>query len=144
MPAIAPLDWIKPLPESDPLHVEHARLSAAIDGLHWARHDAHHRAQTLGLRMLLASGYARLDEITEDDLRGLAVEHLPREIDALDGALCALGIFDRTPKRGPTRLMRTSRVSACELADRDEIPERFRAVTALYLESYAQRVSDHH
>ena len=144
MPAISPLHWIKPLPESDPLHVENARLSAAINGLHWARHDAHHRAQTLGLRILLASGYARLEEITEDDLRGVAVEHLPRGIDALDGALCALGIFNRTPKRGPTRLMRTSRVSAGELADRDDIPERFRAVTALYLDNYAQRVSDHH
>jgi hypothetical protein len=144
MPAISPLHWIKPLPASDPLHVEHARLSAAIEALHWTRHDAHHRAQTLGLRILLASGYARLDEITEDDLRAVAVEHLPRGIDALDGALCALGIFDRTPKRGPKRLVRTSRVSAGELAARADIPQRFRAVTALYLESYAQRVSDHH
>jgi len=144
VPAISPLHWIKPLPAGDPLHVEDARLSAAIDGLHWARHDAHHRAQTLGLRILLARGYARLDEITEDDLRAVAVEHLPRGIDALDGALCALRVFDRTPKRGPTRLMRTSRVSAGELADRADIPERFRAATALYLDSYAQRVSDHH
>lgn len=40
--------------------------------------------------------------------------------------------------------MRTSRVSPGELADRADIPERFRAVTALYLDSYAQRVSDHH
>lgn len=144
VPAIQPLHWIKPLPASDPLRVEHARVCAAIDGLHWARHDAHHRAQTLALRVLLASGYGRLEQITEDDLRAVAVEHLPRGIDALDGVLCALGIFDRTPKRGPTRLMRASRVTPAELADRADIPTRFREVTALYVDSYAQRVSDHH
>jgi hypothetical protein len=41
-------------------------------------------------------------------------------------------------------MMRTSRVNADELAARADIPQRFHAVTALYLDSYAQRVSDHH
>ncbi|MDQ3675288.1 MAG: hypothetical protein M3401_00565 [Actinomycetota bacterium] len=144
LPFIQPLKWVKPLPADDPLVREQKRVRAAIAGLQWAKPDARHRSLTLALRILLGAGYASLDQITEEDLRRVASEHLPRGIDALDGALCALGVFKRTPKRGPTRLMRVSRVVLAELAARVDMPERFRDVTGRYLETYAQRISDNH
>jgi integrase len=104
----------------------------------------HDGAMVLALRIMLARGYGALSEIGEADLCDVTLRQRPRGIDTLDAALCALGVLGRTPKRGPTRLMRGRRLSARELAQREDLPERFRAVTALYLEAYERRVSDNH
>ena len=101
-------------------------------------------AGALGLRIMLAQGYGSLAQITPADLRDAPLVKRRRGIDTLDAALCALGVLERSPQRGSTRQQRVARASPGELVARVEMPERFRAVTALYLETYAQRVSDTH
>ena len=62
--------------------------------------------------------------------------------DALDAALCSLGIFQRTPRRGATRYSRGRRLAAFELAEIAGVPPRFHPLMTLYLETYETRVSD--
>lgn len=95
----------------------------------------------LGLRILLNKGYATLEEMTERDLKEKAGKRGPGA-DVLDAALCSLGILDRSPLTGPSRHRREPRRSPEEMAEASGVPERFRPVTALYLETYASRVSD--
>ena len=51
-----------------------------------------------------------------------------------------MGVFTRTAQRGPRRLRR-GRHSVADLVAMAKIPERFRAATALYLETYATRIT---
>jgi len=62
--------------------------------------------------------------------------------DALDAALCSLGVFSRTPKRGSARYSRRRRLTASELVEISGVPPRFRQVMIFYLETYEARVSD--
>jgi integrase len=63
-------------------------------------------------------------------------------VDVLDTILCDLGVLARTPLRGHQRRMRGGRLTPAQLAARSRIPERFRQAHVLYLENYAERVSD--
>jgi hypothetical protein len=47
-------------------------------------------------------------------------------LDALDAALCALRVFNRTRKLGSTRRSRSRRLSPAELVTQSSIPQRFR------------------
>lgn len=62
--------------------------------------------------------------------------------DALAAALCSLGVFSRTPKRGAARHSRRRRLTASELVEIASVPKRFRQAMVLYLETYEVRVSD--
>ena len=62
--------------------------------------------------------------------------------EALDAALCRLGVLARTPKRGMARRLRVGRLSPAELVGQSDIWDRFRAVTVLYLEAYTSRIGD--
>jgi integrase len=90
--------------------------------------------------MLLVRGYASISELTEEDLK--AIPPQSTGTDVLDAALCSLGVFNRTPQRGPTRRHRGSRHTIAHLIAMADIPESFRAITELYLEVYSTRVSD--
>lgn len=132
--------WMRSLAPSDRWAVQIHRLKAALDGLSWAKPAMRAAAFNAGLRLLLAHGYDRLEQITEHDLLNIP---LAAELgsDTLDAALCGLGIFSRTPKRAGSRHLRTERLSVEELVERSAIPEPFHQVTSLYLNTYAQRIS---
>jgi hypothetical protein len=93
------------------------------------------------LRLLLARGYYNLHQIQDEDLKLLG-GRWSHGTDALDAALCALGVFSRTPKCGSARHSRRQRLTASELVEVARTPPRFREVTTLYLETYEARVSD--
>jgi integrase len=132
--------WVAKLPADDPLVVSTQRLREVIDGLRWGSTAYRAAAVTTGTKLLLASGRDDLEDLTDGDMRSL-----PRAIggaDILDMALCALGIFDRTPLRGTTRHGRTRRLSPAEMVAGSDIAADFQPVTTLYLQTYARRISD--
>jgi len=132
--------WLGHLPLHDPLVVRADLLADAVDGLDWVTVRARELAVALGVRVLLVGGHSQLDAITDDDLAG--VPSRTKGQDTLDAALCRLGVLARTPQRGSTRRLRAERLSPAELVDQSDIPARFRAVSALYLDTYAARISD--
>jgi integrase len=140
----APGKWLWPLPGDDPLRTAAAQLQQAAAEVAWSNARMRAGAGALALRIMLARGYGTLAQITPADLQDAPSVKRQRGIDTLDAALCALGILERSPQRGSTRQQRVGRASPGELVARVQMPDRFRAVTALYLETYAQRVSDTH
>jgi site-specific recombinase XerD len=132
--------WMESLAPTDPWTVQIHRLKEALDALSWAKPAMRAAAFNAGLRLLLAHGYDRLEHITEYDLLSIP-SAAELGSDTLDAALCTLGIFSRTPKRAGSRHLRTERLSVEELVERSAIPEPFRQVTSLYLNTYAQRIS---
>lgn len=132
--------WHARLPPSDPLVQQARTLTDALDQLGWITATARDAAVILGLRVLLVTGHNRLDAITEEDLT--LVPSAVKGQDGLDAALCRLGVLARTPKRGVTRRCRVGRRSPAELVEHSDIPDRFQAVTVLYLETYTTRISD--
>ena len=140
----APGKWLWPLPADDPLRAVAEQLREATAQVAWSNARMRAGAGALGLRIMLARGYGSLAQITPADLQDAPLVKRQRGIDTLDAALCGLGILERSPQPGATRQQRVARASPGELVARVEMPERFRVVTALYLETYAQRVSDTH
>ncbi len=133
--------WIARLPEEHPLAQQHRLLVQATDTITWASSLSRHLAVCNGLRLLLARGYDSLHSIQDEDLKLLSGRH-SKGTDVLDGALCSLGVFSRTPKRGSARHSRRRRLTTPELIEISGVPNRFRQVMILYLETYAARVSD--
>jgi integrase len=132
--------WLGRLPDHDPLIVQAATLGAAVESLDWVSGRGRELAVSLGVKVLLVGGHYQLDAITDHDLAGIPAT--TKGQDALDAALCRLGILARTPKRGITRRRRVGRLSPAQLVAQSRIPDRFRPVTVLYLETYAARISD--
>ena len=132
--------WLAHLPADDPLVTEAGVLAGAVDTLDWVSLPTREVAVALGVRLLLVAGHGRLGAITEHDLLG--VPPCSKGQEALDAALCRLGILARTPKRGIARRLRVGRLSPAELVGQSDIPDRFREVTVLYLESYTSRIGD--
>jgi len=133
--------WIRWLPEQDPLVLEAKRLRKTLEQITWLSEPCRTGAVWTAVRIMLAGGIGSLAEITDEHLHAAPVDRA-RGIDALDAALCALGVLERTPRRGISRHARDERATAAELVDQQQIPERFRAVSVLYLEAYSARVSD--
>jgi integrase len=132
--------WVAKLPADDPLLVSMHRLREVVDGLRWGSATFRAAAVTTGTRLLLACGRDDLDRLTDDDMRSLPPA--TGGADILDMALCSLGVFDRTPLRGTTRHRRTRRLSPAEMVAGSDIPAGFQPVSALYLETYARRISN--
>lgn len=128
------------LPAGDPLLQERDRLANVVARLSWVTSEGQSVAISCGLRILLALGYRSLSEITEHDLSAIPSSVFGTDI--LDAALCSMGIFARTPQRGPTRRLRRGRHGIVDLVEMADIPARFRTVTILYLETYITRISD--
>ncbi len=133
--------WIAHLPEDHPLAQQHTSLLQATDSITWTSAHSRQLAVSNGLRILLVRGYNSLHHIKDDDLKLLAVRW-SKGTDALDAALCSLGVFSRTPKRGSARHGRRQWMTASELVENAGVPDRFRQVMILYLETYEARVSD--
>jgi integrase len=135
------VQWLARLPADDPIVQERDRLAEALAAISWASTACQAEALSTGLRLLIAHGYSRLEQISEQDLAAVPV-HPGQGLDALDAALCSLGVLARTPRRGSSRRLRRTRYSPAELVERSDMPDRFRPVTILYLETYATRISD--
>ncbi len=133
--------WIAHLPEDHPLAQQHTLLLQATDSITWTSAHSRQLAVSNGLRILLVRGYDSLHHIKDDDLKLLSVRW-SKGTDALDAALCSLGVFSRTPKRGSARHGRRQRMTASELVENARVPDRFRQIMILYLETYEARVSD--
>src|SRR6266516_182799 len=133
--------WISHLPEDHTLAQQHTLLLQATDSITWTSAHSRQLAVSNGLRILLMRGYDSLHHIKDDDLKLLAVRW-SKGTDALDAALCSLGVFSRTPKRGSARHGRRQRMTALELVENAGVPDRFQQVVILYLETYESRVSD--
>jgi len=132
--------WIACLPAGDPLLEERDRLARALAQFSWITPEGREVAINCGVRILLARGYCSLTQITEQDLT--TIPSWSHGTDTLDAALCSMGVFARTPQRGPTRRLRRGRHAIADLVAMADIPECFQAVTILYLESYTARISD--
>jgi hypothetical protein len=133
--------WIARLPEDHPLAQQHRKLLGATATITWTSSFKRHLAVCSGLRLLLARGYDSLHHIKDDDLKLLSAR-CSKGTDALDAALCSVGVFSRTPKRGSARHGRRQRMTAPELVENAGVPDRFRQIMILYLEAYEARVSD--
>jgi integrase len=133
--------WIAHLPEDHPLAQQHTSLLQATDSITWTSAHSRQLAVSNGLRILLVHGYDSLHHIKDDDLKLLAVRW-SKGTDVLDAALCSLGVFSRTPKRGSARHGRKQRMTASELVENAGVPDRFQQIVTLYLETYEARISD--
>jgi integrase len=133
--------WVMRFPEDDTLVRQHHSLLRATSGIRWASPHSRQLAVSSGLRLLLVRGYETLHDIQDDDLKDLSINY-SKGIDVLDAALCALGVFSRSPKHGSTRHSRRRPLTITELVEVARIPAHFREVMILYLETYAARVSN--
>ena len=114
--------WLTHLPLDDSLVTEAGVLASAVNTLDWVSVRTREVAVALGVRLLLMEGHGRLDAITEHDLLGVPTGTTGQE--ALDAALCRLGVLTRTPKRGMARRLRVRRLSPGELVGQSDIPDR--------------------
>jgi len=132
--------WVRHLPEDDPLVQQAKLLMQTLQTLSWTKPDRRLHAVNTALGLLLVHGYESLTQITEQDL--LAIPLVAQSgSDVLDAGLCALGIFSRTPQRAASRHTRQARRSPTEMVAAVQMPEQFRPITALYLETFARRIS---
>ena len=132
--------WVRHLPEDDPLVQQGKLLMQTLQTLSWTKPDRRLHAVNTALRLLLVHGYESLTQITEQDLLDIPLAAQSGS-DVLDAGLCALGIFSRTPQRAASRHTRQARRSPTEMVAAVEMPEQFRPITALYLETFARRIS---
>jgi len=130
--------WLRPLPGTDPLAAAHDRLRAALGAVGWATPKGRRRGICTGMRLMLAHGYDNLAELRDQDMAALPPG--ANGTDMLDIALCQLGVFARSPRRGTVR-RKTEPAKTIEVLVAAKVPEVFREVTVLYMTAYAQRVS---
>jgi integrase len=137
-------DLLVRLPESELLRQQWEMLRQGVEAVHWAKNPTKKSlAVDRGVKLMLMRGYLRLEEVKEADLfNGKAHDgsgYMGVGADILDGALCTLGVFARTPKRNSSRRLRQSNPSLPALVAKYELPAPFRAITLLYLETAAIR-----
>ena len=134
------LQWIYRLSEADPLFQQYQLLRNAANELPWAADISRIKAIRNGLRIMLTRGYTSLEEITDADVSTIPAD--AKGVDTLDGMLCLLGVFTRTPKRGTTRRSRLARLNPGQMLTIAKTPDRFLQTTTLYLDTYSTRISD--
>src|SRR6516225_8369779 len=107
------LEWIRHLPDSDPLVQQRQILARSLETVRWAGSNwCKQVALANGIRILLVRGYSSLAEIREEDL---AILPYPTGADVLDCTLCALGVFRRTPRRAARRRQRHGQLTASQM-----------------------------
>lgn len=133
--------WIAPLPDDDPLSQMWSRLTATCEQIGWASPQGRRRATITALRLMIHRDYDRLAQLTDTDLR--IPERGANGTDILDAALCGLGIFERSPRRGTTRHHARPPRTIADLVDA-RVPQPFRSVTEDYMTAYSQRISNNY
>lgn len=140
--AAAPIErWVDALAPDDPLPLAKQRLIDTCQRISWASPIGRGRAVNTAIRLMLAGDYDQLSQLRDDDLR--IPPRGANGTDILDAALCELGVFKRSPRRGTTRHHALPPRSIDELVAA-RVPEPFRAVTALYMTAYTQRISSNY
>jgi site-specific recombinase XerD len=140
--AAAPIErWVRVLPADDPLPLAGERLTDACARISWASPTGRARAVRTGIGLMVAGDYDQLSQLREDDLRTPA--RGANGTDILDAALCDLGVFTRSRRRGTTRHQARPPKTIEELVDA-RVPEPFRPVTILYMTMYSQRISNNY
>lgn len=130
--------WVGALPADDPLPLARQQLTDACARISWASAVGRGRAVRTGLRLMLVGDYDWLSQLRDEDLR--RPPHGANGTDILDAALCDLGVFKRSPRRGTTRHHARPPRSIEELVAA-RVPEPFREVTTLYMTAYSHRIS---
>jgi integrase len=130
--------WLRPLPATDPLAFAYERLRGSLAAVGWATAKGRRRGICTGMRLMLAHGYDDLAQLRDQDMEALPPG--ANGTDMLDVALCQLGVFARSPRRGTVR-RKTEPAKTIEVLVTRKVPEAFREVTVLYMVAYAQRVS---
>lgn len=141
-----PVNWIRGLlPTAAPLRGTVDELARAIDRLqnHVYSEETKAGALHLGVKMLLTTDCWDLRDVREADLIDVWQQSgRCTGADALDAALCSLGVFARTPLRGIARSKRPKPGAAIEdYVGLFRVPAQFREVTLLYIQHYRVRVS---
>jgi len=131
--------WICRLPDDDPLVLAHRQLREVLGRLGWPTEQGIRRGTGAGLRVMLVNDYDRLSQIVDADVRAIPAGG-PNGTDMLDVALCAAGIFARSPQRGTSR-RRAEPPRTVEQLVAQRIPPPFDKVTVAYVTAYQQRVS---
>ena len=131
--------WVVRLPTDHEWRQAHDQLRHEVASIPWKSRASQDKAVSVGLHVLIARGYNALAEITDDDLA--QIPSGTRGQDGLDVVLCRLGILSRTAQRGTSRRSRRARRTIAELVAMANVPVPFKALTLLYLETYATRVS---
>lgn len=133
-------EWAAILPEADPIREARATLTEAAGScvvgtpVMWAR------AVDTATKLILVRGVDRLDSLTGEDL--LVPPVGAKACDTLDALLCQVGVLPRTPSQGTSRRRSVPRRTERELVKISGVPEPFAETVAVYLETYARRLSD--
>jgi site-specific recombinase XerD len=142
------LNWVRLLlPPDAPLRALLEKLAVAITKLPNMSYSQTVRASALHLatRTVLINDYWSLSDFQDSDLlhrRGERKRRFKFGSDALDAALCTMGIFNRTPLRGIVRERRpVVAPTLAEMVRARQLPDEYREVTQLYLEAYQVRIS---
>lgn len=133
--------WVRRLPDDDPLLITHRRLTRAWERTSWATRKGARAGTCAALRLMLTRGYDRLEQVSDADLEALPAR--ASGMDMLDVALCGLGVFARSPRRGITRRTAQPPRSIDQLVQA-KVAAPFQAVTVAYLTAYTQRVSSNY
>jgi integrase len=143
-----PLNWVRTLlPSEAPLRRLLESLVTAVQGLPPQSYNVTTRVTAINLatKIVLMNDYWTVEEFKEADLfnpEDSREQQYTKGVDALDAALCMIGVFNRTPMRGITRRTRPIEAPTIpEMIDRSALPEQFREVTLHYLLHYRDRIS---
>src|SRR5664279_3422402 len=142
MASVAVQSWIYRLPADDPLVIAHDQLREIYGRLSWPAEQGIRRGASAGLRMMLVNDYDRLNQIVEADMDSIPTGG-PVGADMLDIALCAAGIFVRSPRRGTSR-RRAKPPRTVEQLVALRNPSPFDEVTIAHVTAYQQRVSQNY
>ena len=135
---------LAPLPAEHPLALADRRLRGATDEIGRISAQARQRAPDHTVRLMLARGYDRLEQITDEDLIEADWGTAAR-VDTIDALLCHLGVFGRTAVRGWSKTRRARhQPTVAELVSRKGIAERFAPLTVCYLEHARSRLGYTH
>ena len=139
-------DVMKKIPETCSLKQQYYLLKQSVDGLGWAKNPTKRGlAVDRGIKVMLVRGYESLTEIQEADLfndsRSEPFGYLGVGSDILDGALCQLGVFERTPRRNSSRRLRQRKLTIPELVTKANILPPFDQLTQHYLETAVVRLN---
>jgi integrase len=137
---------MKKIPETSVLKQQYQVLKQSVDALRWAKNPVKRSlAVDRGIKVMLVRGYEGVAEIQEADLfndsRSEPFGYAGVGSDILDGALCRLGVFKRTPRRNSSRRLRQRKLTIPELVAQADLAPPFEQLTQYYLEAAMIRLN---
>ena len=133
-------EWARILPATDPIRQARATLERASESCVVGTPVMQAAAVDTATKLILVRGVDRIDSLTAQDL--LVPPAGTKACDILDALLCQLGVLPRTPSQGTSRRRTVPRRTERELVKISGVPEPFAETVAVYLETYARRLSD--